>query len=476
MNRSRAADRHRRLARRRRQRELPAPGPRRMSANGTLRSVSRLQVGDAAAGHAEGHDRRGQPLVLKQIGVNLLTRDTDQRLPVRHRPGQAGIICRSGPRRSITAASRRSFAPGRLRHIVGAAASCSASTSLLGRSTWLQTDGLVTHARRAEPDRAFGRNRQLPRRRRVPDPGLAVARRGDDRVQAIWRRPRLHADRPRRRPHLDARPPGSQRAVSDAGSVKLNGFIVPALTTRRAETTVELGSGQIFMIAGLLQNTQQQQHRQGAVPWRPADPRRAVPLDQLPAPGDRAGDHRHAVSGAPGLRPARAADRRLSRADRRRARLRGQSYKGVSGPAAVRGPAAAPGIGRLAPPPLRGSSCDPPLLQEGCDDAFETRSCIARCGSRLAALQHRHADLPDRGVAAVNVPVVTTRRLCVRRRGARRRARAGRGRAARRLVPAASASATATPSMSTALMRGAPAPRSRRSPAATACWLQPAPR
>ena len=42
--------------------------------------------------------------------------------------------------------------------------------------------------------------------------------------------------------------------LSDAGSVKLNGYVVPALTTRRAETTVELGSGQSFMIAGLLQN------------------------------------------------------------------------------------------------------------------------------------------------------------------------------------------------------------------------------
>jgi pilus assembly protein CpaC len=43
--------------------------------------------------------------------------------------------------------------------------------------------------------------------------------------------------------------------LSDAGSIKLNGFTVPALTTRRAETTVELGSGQSFMIAGLLRNT-----------------------------------------------------------------------------------------------------------------------------------------------------------------------------------------------------------------------------
>jgi pilus assembly protein CpaC len=42
--------------------------------------------------------------------------------------------------------------------------------------------------------------------------------------------------------------------LSDAGAVKLNDFTVPALTTRRAETTVELGSGQSFMIAGLLKN------------------------------------------------------------------------------------------------------------------------------------------------------------------------------------------------------------------------------
>ncbi|MBA2918182.1 secretion system protein [Sphingomonas sp. MAH-20] len=42
--------------------------------------------------------------------------------------------------------------------------------------------------------------------------------------------------------------------LSSTGSVTLNGFQIPALTTRRAETTVELGSGQSFMIGGLLQN------------------------------------------------------------------------------------------------------------------------------------------------------------------------------------------------------------------------------
>ena len=52
---------------------------------------------------------------------------------------------------------------------------------------------------------------------------------------------------------LRVRPEVSE--LSDAGSVTVGGFVVPALTTRRAETTVELGSGQSFMLAGLLQNT-----------------------------------------------------------------------------------------------------------------------------------------------------------------------------------------------------------------------------
>jgi pilus assembly protein CpaC len=43
--------------------------------------------------------------------------------------------------------------------------------------------------------------------------------------------------------------------LSSNGAVTLNGFTVPALSTRRVETTVELGSGQAFMIGGLLSNS-----------------------------------------------------------------------------------------------------------------------------------------------------------------------------------------------------------------------------
>ena len=54
---------------------------------------------------------------------------------------------------------------------------------------------------------------------------------------------------------LRVRPEVSE--LSTQGAVNLNGFQVPALTIRRAETTVELGSGQSFMIAGLLSNNAQ---------------------------------------------------------------------------------------------------------------------------------------------------------------------------------------------------------------------------
>jgi pilus assembly protein CpaC len=45
--------------------------------------------------------------------------------------------------------------------------------------------------------------------------------------------------------------------LSSAGAVVMSNVTIPALTVRRAETTVELGSGQSFMIAGLLSNNAQ---------------------------------------------------------------------------------------------------------------------------------------------------------------------------------------------------------------------------
>ncbi|PZQ23100.1 MAG: secretion system protein [Sphingopyxis macrogoltabida] len=51
---------------------------------------------------------------------------------------------------------------------------------------------------------------------------------------------------------LRVRPEVSE--LTTEGAIRLDGFEVPALTVRRAETTVELGSGESFMIAGLMNN------------------------------------------------------------------------------------------------------------------------------------------------------------------------------------------------------------------------------
>ena len=52
---------------------------------------------------------------------------------------------------------------------------------------------------------------------------------------------------------LRVRPEVSQ--LSSAGAVTLNGTTIPALTTRRVETSAELGSGESMMIGGLLSNS-----------------------------------------------------------------------------------------------------------------------------------------------------------------------------------------------------------------------------
>jgi len=52
---------------------------------------------------------------------------------------------------------------------------------------------------------------------------------------------------------LHVKPEVSQ--LDFANAITISGFSIPALTVRRAETTVELGSGESFALAGLLQNT-----------------------------------------------------------------------------------------------------------------------------------------------------------------------------------------------------------------------------
>jgi pilus assembly protein CpaC len=58
------------------------------------------------------------------------------------------------------------------------------------------------------------------------------------------------------RVHLKVRPEVS--VLDFANAVVFSGFRIPALTTRRTETELELGNGQTFAIAGLLNNSMTQ--------------------------------------------------------------------------------------------------------------------------------------------------------------------------------------------------------------------------
>ena len=62
----------------------------------------------------------------------------------------------------------------------------------------------------------------------------------------------------RNRISMRVRPEVSQ--LSEAVQILAGGLSVPSLTTRRAETTVELASGQSFAIAGLIQDNTRQEH------------------------------------------------------------------------------------------------------------------------------------------------------------------------------------------------------------------------
>ena len=78
------------------------------------------------------------------------------------------------------------------------------------------------------------------------------------RVQAVRRQPGLRADGDVATGgiNLQVRPEVSE--LTEQGAVRCRSATasiqIPALTVRRAETTVELGSGQSFAIAGLLQD------------------------------------------------------------------------------------------------------------------------------------------------------------------------------------------------------------------------------
>ena len=203
--------------------------------------------------------------MLKKVGVNLLNRDSGRTLfnigqgspgTIKVAPGQidasgniTGAIDPSGalPGQSVVTFNNivGGTTLGLFGHIFG--------TDLLGTLDLMQNDGFVTTL--AEPTLTAlsvetasflaGGEFPIPVSQAIGAVTIEYKQYG----VGLAFTPIVLADG---RISMRVRPEVSE--LSDAGSVKLNGFIVPALTTRRAETTVELGSGQSFMLAGLLQN------------------------------------------------------------------------------------------------------------------------------------------------------------------------------------------------------------------------------
>ena len=178
---------------------------------------------------------------LKQFGVNLLSNDNTGGFKFGVAQGE-GIDVKSGDV---------------LRGLIGttfAARGKLLGLDLIGRLNLAETDGLVTTL--AEPNltalsgetASFLAGGEFPIP--VPQAQGAVTIEYKQYGVGLAFTPFVLADG---RISMRVRPEVSE--LSTEGSVKLGDFVIPALTTRRAETTVELGSGQSFMIAGLLRNT-----------------------------------------------------------------------------------------------------------------------------------------------------------------------------------------------------------------------------
>ena len=100
-------------------------------------------------------------------------------------------------------------------------------------------------------------------------------------------------------------------SLDTANGVSVLGTVVPGLKVRRASTTVELRDGESFTIAGLLRRQLFQHHQFLPVARRRAGAGRPVPVAELPARPDRAGDRGNTAPGGRPARPGGPADRSL---------------------------------------------------------------------------------------------------------------------------------------------------------------------
>src|SRR5437763_1327212 len=196
--------------------------------------------------------------MLKKVGVNLLNRDSGTGHLFGIGQGSPGTInVAKGPADPITGLVRETVTGATFNNLVGGTTlglvGHIIGTDLLGTLDLMQNDGFVTTLAEPTLTALSGETASFLAGGEFPIPVSqaigAVTIEYKQYGVGLAFTPIVLADG---RISMRVRPEVSE--LSDAGSVTLNGFVVPALTTRRAETTVELGSGQSFMLAGLLQN------------------------------------------------------------------------------------------------------------------------------------------------------------------------------------------------------------------------------
>jgi pilus assembly protein CpaC len=181
--------------------------------------------------------------LLKSMGMNLLSQDTTGGFQFGIGRGNPGTISGGGATFNIGATGTTIAGFG---HLLG--------LDLLGALNLAANDGFATILAEPNLSALSGETASFLAGGEFPIP----VSQGNNAISIEYKQygvglaftPIVLADG---RISMRVRPEVSQ--LDDANGVTLGPVRVPALITRRAETTVELGSGQSFMIAGLLQNT-----------------------------------------------------------------------------------------------------------------------------------------------------------------------------------------------------------------------------
>jgi pilus assembly protein CpaC len=186
--------------------------------------------------------------LLKSMGVNLLSNDSTGGFKFAIGRGNPGTI--NGPGSATVNINPTGTTLGAFGHLLG--------LDILGSLDIAASDGVATILAEPNLTALSGETASFLAGGEFPIPVSQSTGSGNAAITIEYKQygvglaftPIVLSDG---RISMRVRPEVSQ--LDDANGVTLSGTRVPALITRRAETTVELGSGQSFMIAGLLQNT-----------------------------------------------------------------------------------------------------------------------------------------------------------------------------------------------------------------------------